>query len=137
MNQLQKIAYAHLIGLGRHKPRPESKILLTKKTYQKVLEALRWCKERNFDPDRKENPHLPPPDLGSSLEILIENTCRANKEHCPSGHARLVLEYLADKGILRRWMTGYTFPFNETWDEESCYQHSKNAVKAALKGNDS
>ena len=90
-----------------------TEILLTKKTYGQVIRNLAHFKERNFDVDRKESPHLAPADYGSSLEQLVESTCKANRERCPPGHALRVLNYLAGKGLLIKYLGGFTFPSDE------------------------
>lgn len=90
-----------------------AEILLTKKTYGQVVRNLAHFKERNFDVDRKENPHLEPADYGPSLEQLVESTCRSNRERCPPGHALRVLNYLAEKGLLIKYLGGFTFPSDE------------------------
>lgn len=90
-----------------------SEVLLSKRTYGEVIRQLAEFKRRNFDDDRKENPHLAPAAYGSSLEGIVESACRKNREHCPKGLPLRVLNYLADKGTLVRYIGSFTFPSDE------------------------
>lgn len=88
-------------------------ILLTKRSYKEVVRKIAEFKSRSFDEDRKENPHLAPAAYGSSLEMIVESVCRQHREHCPKGLPLRVLNYLADKGVLVRYIGDFTFPSNE------------------------
>lgn len=61
---------------------------------------------------------------------MIERICRDNHERCQKGHARRVLDHLADKGILERYIGDFTFQSDETLPTESeIIEKTKQAMK--------
>lgn len=86
--------------------------LLSRKSYRQVLAGLKHY-QKQHEEDRRENPNAIPIGWGPSLRPMIERIVRENHERVSSGLADSVLEYLADKGLLVRYVGDYTFPTDE------------------------
>ena len=92
--------------------------MLTKRTYNQVLAAIKQFKVRNFDVDRKENPTIAPCEYRSSLERIIEDTARKNGERVSQQTVQGTLEYLCKLNILVPFVGGYTFKSDEVLPTE-------------------
>lgn len=86
--------------------------LLSRKSYREVLKSLDHYRAQHEE-DRRENPNAIPPAWGIPLRASIDQIVRKNGEKWHKGLADQVLEYLADKGLLVRYVGDYTFPTDE------------------------
>ena len=71
---------------------------------------------------------------GTPLGRMIETTIRENHERFYKGLSEMVLEYLADKGLLVRYSRDYTFPGTDYLpSEEEIEEHTKRLLDKLYK----
>jgi hypothetical protein len=84
-------------------------MLLSKKTYREVVRNLEVFRKQHLE-DRAENPEALLAAWGIPIRDMIEHVVRKNHERYTKGLAEQVLEYLANQGLLVRYVGDYTFP---------------------------
>ena len=104
--------------------------VLSRKSYRELIRALGNMR-KEYEEDQKKGGR--PAAFGMVIPLIIERIVRGNHERFYRDLPGQVMEYLADRGILVRWLGDYTFPSAQAFPtREEIVKRTKELLNESL-----